>query len=167
MTVSSVCGFWCQLLVFRVESNKKNNMKFASWVVFVVIYFSSGVFILHTETMFSLFPILFFRLILLGKHTYIIIIYIKRYARWYYTLWAGVTDATWLVIYSRRVSPPRHLSSVPYNCYVYVADTLLGNIIMTPLPPPHRCLLAWHKYISIEVHTTAPAFWVDEIWQTT
>lgn len=46
MTVSSVCGFWCQLLlVFRVESDKTNNTKLTSWVVFVVIRFPLRAFV--------------------------------------------------------------------------------------------------------------------------
>lgn len=142
MTVSSVCGFWCQLLVFRVESNKKNNMKFASWVVFVIIYFPLGVLILYTETVFSFFPILFFRLILLGKHTSIIIIYVykKGYAPSYYILyivrwcyWCHLTrdifttsECALHIIYHR---------SCTIVMRIYVADTLLGNIIMMTTDP--------------------------------
>jgi len=141
MTVSSVCGFWCQLLVFRVESNKKNNMKFASWVVFVVIYFPLGVLILYTETVFSFFPILFFRLILLGKHTYIIIIiYIKGYAPSYYILyivswcyWCHLTRDIFTT--SECALHTIYHRSCTIVMRIYVADTLLGNIIMMTTDP--------------------------------
>lgn len=51
MTVSSVCGFWCQLPGFRVESSKKNN---TSWVVFGRYLFFVGRF--YLETVFSFSP---------------------------------------------------------------------------------------------------------------
>lgn len=149
MTVSSVCGFWYQLLlllVFRVESNKENiyitRNSHRGWLYYY-LFFIGHFQKLHR--MFFFFPIsFFFRLILLGKHI-IIIHNIKRdlYAPGVYCTVSALPiyhltcDVFMTSEHKVYISPYNHLSSYSY-IYLTIMFTWRTHFleIMTPVPSP-------------------------------